>query len=369
MKKILILIILIFTCTGCYDYKEINDLAIISAIGVDYDNDKYIITLELLNDQIDKDSSKITSYTKVGSGDTLTSAIESAADKLAKQPLFNHIKLMVLSDTIVQNKFDNIIDLFLRNTYFRENFYVISSMNTKPDMLLNNTTDENPVASNAITSLLENVSYSSNTNVLKKFDEIVEEVTTFGIDTCFSNIDLKETEFIINGMIIFKDHDYKETLNNDYVKLYNLLRNEFDRPTFTIKYDNLDFTVAINNGKLDSSIENGVINIKGNLMGRILDNDPNFNIRNKDNLEKLDNNFSELLNEQLQEFIKTIQESGSDILGITEKYYKKTRKKDKEYWQKLDIKSNINFYINKKGLIYEVEKASWKKILIYSFTF
>lgn len=369
MKKILILIILLFTCTSCYDYKEINNLAIISAIGVDYDNDKYIITLELLNDQIDKDSSKITSYTKVGSGDTLTSAIESAADKLAKQPLFNHIKLMVLSDTIVQNKFDNIIDLFLRNTYFRENFYVISSMNTKPDMLLNNTTDENPVASNAITSLLENVSYSSNTNVLKKFDEIVEEVTTFGIDTCFSNIDLKETEFIINGMIIFKDYDYKETLNNDYVKLYNILRNEFDRPTFTIKYDNLDFTVAINNGKLDSSIENGVINIKGNLMGRILDNDPNFNIRNKDNLEKLDNNFSELLNEQLQEFIKTIQESGSDILGITEKYYKKTRKKDKEYWQKLDIKSNINFYINKKGLIYEVEKASWKKILIYSFTF
>ena len=227
MKKILILIILAFTCTGCYDYKEINDLAIISAIGVDYDNEKYIITLELLNDQIDKDSSKITSYTKVGSGDTLTSAIESAADKLAKQPLFNHIKLMVLSDTIVQNKFDNIIDLFLRNTYFRENFYVISSMNTKPDMLLNNTTDENPVASNAITSLLENVSYSSNTNVLKKFDEVVEEVTTFGIDTCFSNITLQNNDFIIDGMAIFNNYNYKTVLNNEDVKLYNLLRGEF----------------------------------------------------------------------------------------------------------------------------------------------
>lgn len=369
MKKILILIILLFTCTGCYDYKEINDLAIISAIGVDYNNDMYIITLEVLNDKIDKSSSKITSYTRVGSGDTLTSAIESATDKLAKQPLFNHIKLMVLSDTIVQNKFDNIIDLFLRNTYFRENFYVISSMNTKPDILLNNTTDENPVASNTITSLLENVSYSSNTNVQKKFDEIVEEVTTFGIDTCFSNIDLQENEFIISGMTIFKDYDYKDVLDNDYVKLYNLLKDEFDRPTFTIKYDDLSFTVAVNNGKLDSSIENGVINIKGNLMGRILDNDPKFNIRNKDNLEKLDNNFSRLLNDKLQEFMKVIQESDSDILGLSEKYYKKTRKKDKDYWQKLDIKSNINFYINKKGLIYEVEKASWKKTLIYLFTF
>ena len=369
MKKILILIIFLFTCTGCYDYKEINDLAIISAIGVDYENEKYIITLEVLNDQIEKDSAKLTSYTKIGSGDTLTSAIESAADKLSKQPLFNHIKLMVLSDTIVQNKFENIIDLFLRNTYFRENFYVISSINTKPDILLKNTTEENPVASNAITSLLENVSYSSNTNVQKKFDEIVEEVTTFGIDTCFSNIDLQENQFKINGLAIFKNYDYKKLLDNEYVKLYNLLKDEFDRPTFTIKYDELSFTVAINNGKLDSTIDNGIINIKGKLMGRILDNDPDFNIRNNNNLEKLDNNFSELLNNKLKEFIKVLQDNDSDILGLTEKYYKKTRKKEKNYWQKLDIKSDINFYINKKGLIYEVEKASWRKTLIYLFTF
>ena len=65
MKKILIIILTLLLCTGCYDYKEINDLAIISAIGVDYENDEYVITLEILNDQIDKDSSKITSYIKL----------------------------------------------------------------------------------------------------------------------------------------------------------------------------------------------------------------------------------------------------------------------------------------------------------------
>ena len=358
MKKILILIILLFTCTGCYDYKEINDLAIVSAIGIDYENDKYVITLEILNDQIDKDSAKITSYTKTGSGETLTKAIENAADKLSKQPLFNHIKLMVISDTIVKNKFENIIDLFLRNTYFRENFYVISAMETKPDILLNNTTDESPVASTAIATLLENVSYSSNTNVLKKFDEVVEEVTTFGIDTCFSNITLNEDEFIINGMVIFNDYDYKNTLDNEYVKLYNLLRNEFDRPTYTKKYDDLSFTVAINNGKLDASIEKGTINVKGNIMARILDNDPDFDIRNNDNLKRLDDDFTDLLNNKLEEFIKILQENNTDLLGITKKYYQKTRNEEKEYWQKLNIKSNINFYINKKGLIYEVKKTS-----------
>lgn len=367
MKKILVIILTLLFCTGCFDYKEINDLAIISAIGIDYENDEYIITLEILNDQIDKASSKITSYTKTGSGKTLTSAIENAADKLSKELIFNHIKLMILSKSIVETKFDNIIDLFLRNTYFRENFYVISSTDTKPEDLLNHTTNEAPIASTAITDTLESISYSSNTNILKKFDEIIEEVITYGIDTCFSNITLKDNEFIVDGMSIFNNYSYKSNLSNEYVKIYNLLIDNFDRPTYTINYDNLSFTTAINNGKINAEIKSGTINVTGNLMGRIIDNDPKYNIRDPKNLERIDNDFTNLLNKKIPEFIKVLQDNNSDILGITRNYYKKTRTKDKDYWLKLDIKSNIKFNINKKGLIYDVERESWKRIIVYLY--
>ena len=367
MKKILIIILTLLLCTGCFDYKEINDLAIINAIGVDYENDEYVITLEILNDQIDKDSSKITSYTKVGHGKNLTSAIENAADKLSKQLIFNHIKLMILSKSIIEEKFENIIDLFLRNTYFRENFYVISATKNKPETLLNHTTNEAPIASTAITDTLESIRYSSNTNVLKKFDEIVEEVITYGIDTCFSNITLKDNEFIVDGMSIFNNYSYKSNLNNEYVKIYNLLTDNFDRPTYTINYDNLSFTTAINNGKINAEIKSGTINVTGNLMGRIIDNDPKYNIRDPKNLERIDNDFTNLLNKKISEFIKVLQDNNSDILGITRNYYKKTRTKDKDYWLKLDIKSNIKFNINKKGLIYDVERESWKRIIVYLY--
>lgn len=367
MKKILIIILTLLLCTGCFDYKEINDLAIINAIGVDYEDDEYIITLEILNDQIDKDSSKITSYTKVGHGKNLTSAIENAADKLSKQLIFNHIKLMILSKSIIEEKFENIIDLFLRNTYFRENFYVISATKNKPETLLNHTTNEAPIASTAITDTLESIRYSSNTNVLKKFDEMVEEVITYGIDTCFSNITLKDNEFIVDGMSIFNNYSYKSNLNNEYVKIYNLLTDNFDRPTYTINYDNLSFTTAINNGKINAEIKSGTINVTGNLMGRIIDNDPKYNIRDPKNLERIDNDFTNLLNKKISEFIKVLQDNNSDILGITRNYYKKTRTKDKDYWLKLDIKSNIKFNINKKGLIYDVERESWKRIIVYLY--
>lgn len=367
MKKILIIILTLLLCTGCFDYKEINDLAIINAIGVDYEDDEYVITLEILNDQIDKDSSKITSYTKVGHGKNLTSAIENAADKLSKQLIFNHIKLMILSKSIIEEKFENIIDLFLRNTYFRENFYVISATKNKPETLLNHTTNEAPIASTAITDTLESIRYSSNTNVLKKFDEMVEEVITYGIDTCFSNITLKDNEFIVDGMSIFNNYSYKSNLSNEYVKIYNLLIDNFDRPTYTINYDNLSFTTAINNGKINAEIKSGTINVTGNLMGRIIDNDPKYNIRDPKNLERIDNDFTNLLNKKIPEFIKVLQDNNSDILGITKNFYKKTRTKNKDYWLKLDIKSNIKFNINKKGLIYDVERESWKRIIVYLY--
>ena len=47
MKKI-ILILLLLTLTGCKDYTEINDLAIVSGIIIDYVDNKYEITSELI---------------------------------------------------------------------------------------------------------------------------------------------------------------------------------------------------------------------------------------------------------------------------------------------------------------------------------
>ena len=121
MKKI-ILLILLLTLSGCYDYKEINDLAIITAIGVDYEDEEYKITLEVLNDQGDKDSGMIKSYTKTGSDKSLAKALEEAADSLSDQANYTQVKLMILSDTITDGRFSTIIDFFMRSTYFRENF-------------------------------------------------------------------------------------------------------------------------------------------------------------------------------------------------------------------------------------------------------
>ena len=354
MKKI-ILIILLLTLSGCYDYKEINDLAIITAIGVDYKDEEYKITLEVLNDQNDKDSGKIKAYTKTGSDKSLAKALEKAADLLSDQANYTHVKLLILSDTITDGKFQNIIDFFMRSTYFRENFYVISSMDTEPEKILEKNTDENPVASTTIINLLASQDYSSNSGVLKTFDQIVEETLAFGKDTCFSNITLDDEQFRVDGLSIFDKYEYKDTISNEFATIYNILTNDFYRPIYSKTYDDLYFSIAITEGKVKPSLDTKTIKLTGDLTGKIMDNEPNFIIRDLDVLKDLNSDFKKLINEKFIDFIGVLQENKSDILFFGESYYQKTREKSENFWIHLDIDSDVGFYINKKGLIYEVQ--------------
>ena len=48
MKKIIILLLSCFLFTGCYDYNELNNAAIVSGIAASYKNEKYNITFETI---------------------------------------------------------------------------------------------------------------------------------------------------------------------------------------------------------------------------------------------------------------------------------------------------------------------------------
>ena len=51
MKKILILLSIIFLMSGCYDYVEIDDLVIVTGILIDYNDNQYEVTSEVIENE------------------------------------------------------------------------------------------------------------------------------------------------------------------------------------------------------------------------------------------------------------------------------------------------------------------------------
>ncbi len=352
MKKIIFFVFFMLLLTGCADYKEINEMAIVSGIGIDYQNDEYVVTLEILNEKSGKD--KITTYIRTGKDQSLATALEKTADKLSHRAYYPHVKLVVISEEIAKNHLQDVADFFIRSTYLRENFNIVVSKDIKPEDVYTITTDENPIASSAILLLLQTNAFASNYAIDKKFYVFLQEMVDFGKDGSISIISMKEKDFYINGLALFKDYQMKNIISNENASLYNILRNELRKPVFSLTYEGKTFTIAIFDTKSETKITKDEINIAGVYRAKIMNNGPNFDIKNVDILNTLDEDFSKLLNEEITKFIEELQKNDTDILGFANKYYIKSRDKNDKLWQNAKINTDIKVIINKKGLVYSI---------------
>ena len=348
--KILISIIIISLISSCYDYREVNDIDIITGIGIDIQNNDYYISLEILKNKGDKQSMELDSSLIIGKGLSIASALENATNQLSKSPNYAHLKVMILSKKALEEKWFSIMDYFLRNTDFRENFYVVATNNSKPETILKTKNDQDKVVSIAISNYLEN---NKSTTINNSFEEYAKYYTTFNKSLIFTNVDIKDDLIITDGALIY-NNNHTILLNNNDVDIYNLFNNKSNIVLNKI-YDDKYFSIIINNSKLSLNIKNGKLLVNGSINAQILNNETNLDLKRLKTITMLNNDFKAIIEKRISDFLLLIQNSKTDLFGLDYMYFQKTRKKANDYWLYLDIVVNIDFSINKKGLIYEVE--------------
>jgi len=121
MKKIFLLIFLLFI-TGCMNYNELNDLAIIKSIGIEYNNDYYIYA-EIIED-IDKDNIPKTKVIKA-SGKNMDELFNNIKLLVNKEIYLDHIDLLILDENLNNNNFQEITKYFILHQELRNDFYTI----------------------------------------------------------------------------------------------------------------------------------------------------------------------------------------------------------------------------------------------------
>ena len=356
MRKIIILLSFIFLLTGCYDNIELNDLAIVSGIGIDYKDDKYFITYEILSDIKTEDNSAMLSYTVHGSGKSISEAIINTNYKVSKKAYFAHLNVLILSEEIINGHLDKITDYILRDNSTRSDFKVLVSNGTTPEKILKSNDENHPVVSEEIVKLIDNEKYNNNLVIGETFREITAKLISNETDVILNTISLENKDIYINNSYIFNGFNYQDTLSKQDSSLYNLLTKDISAIEFDKNYDKDNVTITINSSDSKIEILKDKIIINTDLEGKILENNAEFNLKDTDSYKKLNNDFGNLIEKDIEEFIKILQENKSDVLGLQEKYYKSTRKENQGLWLSADIEVNVNLKINTKGFIFEVKK-------------
>ncbi len=362
MRKIIYLILLSLCLTGCYDYQELNDRAIIVGLSVDYQNDEYLVNFEVLNSQKSNSdqngSGKSQSYLIEGQASSFPIAYQNALQSLDKDAYLAHLKTVIFSEEIAKNHLENIVDYLIRDPNTRNVFYPVISKDVDAKEILSKANEESPVVSTAIEGLIEYNNYKESISTNINFEKFLGYLFNNHKDAYLNAVTLSsENKVKIVGLAIFQKYQMVKILDQQESATLNLLNNESNNYYLSIPcYNNQDknLTVSLYDNdatKIEVTKDNITINAK--YKANIMDDECGYNFKDPNIYNDIENHFATILNEKITTTVNYFKNLKSDVLAIQKKYYIKT-KQPLPKWYNLEVKSNTTILLDKNGVIFEV---------------
>ena len=352
MKKMIFIIPIIFLLTGCYNYREINELAIVSGVNIRKVDDEIELTTEVINPKKEQDASsgeepEFIIYTSRAK--SVQEAIRKMMKESPRKMYGAHIEILVIDEGIAREYLMDILDSFARNPEIRSEFKVLVG---KSDDILKITTPLEKISSENIRNSLENNNkYLGFANVVT-YHELISNVLNPNIELVLpvlsmkgnvnlgedkeniSNTSVKATS-IIDGMAIFRNNKLIGYLTEEESLTYNILRDS--AKNFFIRTSGHDNEYIVHEIiRLSSKMEfdRNKNEMKITLTGKSAISEVNekIDLENLEEVSKLEKKLNQELKKMVERSILSIQKKyNSDIFGFGDVIYKSYPK----YFQKI----------------------------------
>ena len=386
MKKIkYLLLIVILLLTGCSNYQELTDIAITTAIAVDYstETNEYNLLTQVVN-SVKKDDASTSNEPSFlnfySSASSLTEAMDKIVLESPRKLYTAQCQILLLSKEVIENNLDELLDYFVRNPEMRGEMKVILTPN-KEDLkgITIQTLLDNLSSSNIVLSLEESEKKGYTTTVtlndllemyLNPYKEIILPTIYVEGNLTVADEEANKTSTVYKGtvkvgnMAIFKETTLVDYLSLDNQKYLNIIRGKLKNTNIKAEYNEgyLVYELYEIKTKIIPNVKDNTITLSFKGKAKTYETITNTNIENiskvKD-MEKYLNNYLE--NNIIDTFNSIRKKYNTDIFNFRDTYYKNNPryfKKNYNSWYedtfpklKLKVKSNIELY--EKGKIKE----------------
>lgn len=380
-NKILTILIIPFLLCGCYNYTELEDVSICTAMGFDIKDDEYEISYMVANSRKTDASTKEGQSQAVvytGTGKTVSEAINSLTTTMPLIPYISHLETIIISDDVAQKGLLDILDYLLRHPESRKKFKLVLTNDVKASDVLK---VMSPLSSFPSTNIASNIKSSSTFQSISiefEYNQFIAYFLEEGINPILSSVtimgDIEESgkseslnqttmeALIVTSTIgIFKDDKLIKfsSLEEDYG--INFMRNKVKEMLLTFPCEDNFITLNIEESKtkLDIKFENnkpiGIINIEAEAVLNELN--CKIDIKKEENIKKMEEEGKKIIEEYIDKAISLAKNEKTDIYGfgtLIHKNYPKKWKNLKNSWDEnefinLEFEKNINLTINGTG--------------------
>lgn len=377
MKKIKFLILLLPLLSGCYNYRELNELGITTAISIDYKDDSFYVMAEVVNPikQQDASSSNNSPFINYSSSSTsLQDAFRKVVLESPRQLYAAQLEIIVLSEEVVSNHLEEVLEYFSRDPETRTEIKVIVAKtedSTKAitlQTLLTSLSSSNILKSLELQNKVLGVSYPVTLNeLLNMYVDPYLEVTLPSM-TLYGNPEIGDekenlttsspkTIVKIDGTTITKGNKILGYLELEESKVLSMINGKLNETIIKMDYNDGYIIFEPNRIKVSKEldIKNNIIKINISGYSKTKEIQSNINVKDPKEVEKLNKALNKELEKKVTDTFTSIREKyNTDIFGFQQLYYRTNHKYFKENctnWYediypkiKLEVKANIKLY-------------------------
>lgn len=372
MKKLLIFFTLIIL-TGCWNYQELNDYAIVTGMAIDLNKDEYEVSLLIANgDKSEDGNSKAKVTVSSGKGESIYEAIKSVSLATPKELYISHLSVIVISEDIARKGVTPVLDFLLREPQSHQNFYLIIAKDSKAKDCLSILT---PLADYPS----QNITYN-----IKMTEQLQGRITDASFNSFVSKILEKGNNPVTNSLIIIgstdkgtNEEEQQNSIIGAYTKLdtlglfkddklidwatmeesigVNMILGDVNTFYVTIPCGNDNVVISSNNYEIKKDIEKDSITLNIQAEGMFNEIGCTIDLEDNNTIKKYQEKVEDKIKIYINKAIDKAKNIKSDVFGFGyltyrkyPKYYNSIDDWD-QHFTNLTIKTNVKFNLKNKG--------------------
>ena len=370
-KKIVIIIFIIAMCPiilcGCWNYREIDTLAIVAGMAIDKDivTNKYIVTTEIITSQAQGSSSTISSELYRSEGDSIFSSVRNMIEKTGLKLFWSDAKVIIISESIANKGVIPVIDWANRDSEPRSDMWLLIAKGNSAAEILKAKVKLNEVASFHLNDTMNEWKMLSNfpeSRLWTFIDGISSDEKSQTVATVKNELDNGTISPRLSGSAIFKSDKLVGYLDENETLYMLMIKNEIKEGLITLKNvsgSDTSITLEIyeNKTKLTPLYNNGAVSLLIDIypVVTIAEVQGTKDFMKEENLKLLQSEAEKKIEDNIQYLINKLQKNyDSDVLGFGD-IFEKEKPKVSENFKKnkedifTNIKTEVNVHLQIKG--------------------
>ncbi|GMQ62722.1 Ger(x)C family spore germination protein [Vallitalea maricola] len=385
-KVILILCIIlqISLLSGCWSKKELDEISILSGIGIDNtDNDQILLSMQVIlhrEMKIDSQSGKRgkekpTQIVEV-IGNSLIDANRNYLLQTGRKGYWSHISVIVIGEELAKKGITPILDILERDNEIRQRTLILVAKGEAKDILMAETIDLEVVQAYNIKDMIDsshNQGKSAKVDLHKYFLMRSKDFNSCfvpGIHTIKTTENISSLELTDTG--IFKENKLVGWFNQNETRGLLWILDEIYNCITKVNYpgEKSDFVIIetlrsrtkVKPVIINNTLKKIVLNVSA--QGKIARSNEHVDLRKTKIINEIEEATESVIAHKMEDSIKKGKEFNTDIFGFGEAIYKKAPKlweEMRDNWDdiflSIPVEINVDMEIKRTGLISNSSKS------------